>query len=66
MGELANADAAIIREHIRARAEIKAKYAQADHEQTQTTDMAGDAAEDVFVRRTRPAQAWLSQAAASA
>lgn len=64
--ELANADAASIREHVRLTTEAELRDAQAEHEQTQTTIRAGDAAEDVFVRRTRPAQAWLSLVAAIA
>lgn len=58
--ELALQDEASIREHIRVMAEIEAKSAMAAHEQTQMTIRAGDAAEDVFVRRTRPLQSWAS------
>lgn len=58
--ELAYSDEANIREHIRLMAENEAKDRQAEHEQTQQTIRSGDNAEDVFVRRTRPAQSWLS------
>lgn len=58
--ELALADEANIRAHIQAMAEIEAKDRQAEHEQTQQTVRSGDNAEDWFVRRTRPAQSWLS------
>lgn len=62
--ELALQDEASIREHIRAMAEIEARDLQAEHEQTQLTIRSGDNAEDVFVRRTRPAQSWASLAGA--
>lgn len=58
--ELALADEASIREHIRAMAEIEAKDAQAEHHETQETVRNGDNAEDVVVRRTRPFQSWAS------
>lgn len=62
--ELALQEEASIREHIRAMTEAQLKDEQAEHEQTQTTIRAGDAAEDPFVRRTRPGQSWLSLVAA--
>lgn len=62
--EMALAEQAQIREHIRAMEELRLKDAQAEHEQTQQTIRAGDAAEDSFVRRTRPAQSWASLIAA--
>lgn len=62
--ELAYQNEASIREHIRAMEELRLKDEQHQHEQTQLTIRAGDAAEDWFVRRTRPAQAWLSLGAA--
>jgi hypothetical protein len=37
---------------------------QASHHETQVTVRAGDKAEDQFVRRTRPAQSWISLIAA--
>lgn len=64
--ELAVQDEASIRDHIRAMTEAELKDVQAEHAETQATIRAGDAAEDVFVRRTRPAQAWLSLIAAIA
>lgn len=64
--ELAHQNEASIREHIRAMAELEFKDSQAEHEQTQLTIRAGDAVDDVFVRRTRPGQSWLSLGAALA
>ena len=58
--DLAYQNEASIRQHIQAIAEIEAKDAQAEHEQTQLTIRAGDAAEDPWVRRTRPLQSWAS------
>lgn len=58
--ELAVQDDANIREHIRAMTELELKDKQAEHKETQDTIRAGDAAEDPFVRRTRPAQSWMS------
>jgi len=58
--ELAIQDEASIREHVRVMEEARLKDLQAEHEQTQLTIRGGDAAEDPFVRRTRPAQSWLS------
>ena len=62
--ELANADAANIREHIRAMTELEFKDAQAEQSETQQTIRAGDNSQDPFVRRTRPAQSWVSLVAA--
>lgn len=62
--ELAVQEEASIRQHIQAMEEARLKDAQAEHEQTQLTIRSGDNAEDPFVRRTRPAQAWLSLVAA--
>lgn len=64
--ELALENEASIREHIRAMTELELKDQQAEHEQTQLTVRAGDAAEDSFVRRTRPGQSWVSLFAALA
>lgn len=64
--ELAMQDAENIRAHIRAMEEIRLKDVQAEHQQTQETVRAGDSAEDLFVRRTRPAQSWVSLLAALA
>lgn len=49
-----------IRLHMRALAEQELKDEQARHHETQETIRAGDKAEDTFIRRTRPAQAWVS------
>lgn len=62
--EMAYADEASIREHIRAVAELEAKDRQAEHSETQQTIRSGDNAEDIVVRRTRPFQSWASLGAA--
>lgn len=62
--ELANSNEQSVREHIRAITELDLKDKQAEHEQTQLTIRSGDNAEDPFVRRTRPAQSWVSLLAA--
>lgn len=64
--ELAIQEESSIREHIRAITELELKDKQAEHEQTQETIRSGDNAEDSFVRRTRPAQSWVSLFAALA
>lgn len=64
--ELAVQDEASIREHIRIMAKQQLDDAQAEQAETQKTIRAGDAAEDPFVRRTRPAQSWVSLIAALA
>lgn len=43
---------------------IENQDAQAEHHETQETIRAGDKADDQFVRRTRPAQSWVSLIAA--
>jgi hypothetical protein len=53
-----------IREHLQRMTEIELTDKQAEHQQAQETIRHGDSAEDPFVRRTRPAQAWLSLCAA--
>lgn len=58
--ELANQNEASIREHIRAMTELEYKDRQAEQSETQQTVRAGDTAADPFVRRTRPAQSWVS------
>lgn len=62
--ELAVQEEASIRQHIQAMEEARLKDAQAEHEQTQLTIRSGDNAEDPFIRRTRPAQSWVSLLAA--
>ena len=64
--ELALQEETSIREHIRAMTEAELKDKQAEHQQTQETIRSGDNAEDTFVRRTRPAQSWVSLFAALA
>lgn len=64
--ELANEEAASLRQHIREIETARLLDAQAEHATTQATIRSGDNAEDVFVRRTRPAQSWLSLFAALA
>lgn len=64
--ELAIQDDANIREHIRLMTEAQLKDQQLEQEQTQLTVRAGDAAEDRFVRWTRPGQSWLSLGSAIA
>lgn len=62
--ELAVQDEQNIREHLRLTMETDLKDKQHEHEQTQLTIRTGDTAEDPFVRRTRPAQSWVSLIAA--
>lgn len=62
--ELAVQDEQNIREHLRLTMETDLKDKQHEHEQTQLTIRTGDTAEDPFVRRTRPAQSWVSLFAA--
>lgn len=64
--ELALQDEAGIREHVRAMTELQLKDSQAEQEQTQLTIRSGDNSDDVFVRRTRPGQSWVSLLAALA
>lgn len=64
--ELAQQERQQIRSHIADMERMRLEDVQAEHEQTQSTIRAGDTAEDKFVRRTRPAQSWLSLAAAIA
>lgn len=62
--ELAIQDEQNIREHLRKMTEARLLDQQAEHKETQVTIRTGDTAEDPFVRRTRPAQSWLSLIAA--
>lgn len=64
--ELAHQERDQIRKHIEAMKRLELEDQQAAHATTQATVIAGDKAEDWFVRRTRPAQAWLSLVAAIA
>lgn len=59
--ELAVQEAASIREHLRAMAELDIKDRQAEHAEQQQTIRNGDNSEDEYVRRTRPLiarQSW--------
>lgn len=57
---------AAVRAHIENMKRLELEDQQAAHESTQQTIRAGDQAEDVFVRRTRPGQSWCSLFAAFA
>jgi hypothetical protein len=61
---LALQEEASIREHIRELHKLELEDAKNAHKETQETIRSGDNAEDVFVRRTRPAQSWVSLFAA--
>lgn len=64
--ELAVAEDASIREHIRAMEQQRLQDEQAAHEQQQATIRAGDSADDPYVRHTRPRmarQSWYATAA---
>ena len=56
--ELANQENASIRSHIATLEEMRLKDAQESHSETQETIRAGDTAQDIFVRSTRPGLAW--------
>ena len=62
--ELAIQEQAAIRSHLEIMTRLDLEDQQAEHQTTQETIRAGDQAEDVFVRRTRPGQSWLSLFAA--
>lgn len=62
--ELYYQNEADIRAHIAKMTELRLQDQQDEHEQTQKTIRSGDSAEDEFVRRTRPAQSWISLIAA--
>jgi hypothetical protein len=64
--ELAYQERDQIRQHIKQMHELELKDKQAEQNETQTTIRIGDTAEDPFVRRTRPAQSWVSLFAAIA
>jgi len=58
--ELANEERDSIRKHLEEMTRIQLQDEQSEQAETQKTVRAGDVAEDPFVRRTRPAQSWLS------
>ncbi len=62
--ELAQQEEQSIRQHVESMARLEMENQQAEHHETQETIRAGDKAEDRFVRWTRPAQSWMSLAAA--
>jgi hypothetical protein len=62
--DLAYQNEASIREHIREMTELEFTDKQAEHHETQETIRAGDAAEDRFVRWSRPGQSHVSLIAA--
>lgn len=64
--KIARFNEADIRAHARKMHEMELEDSQRQHKETQDTIRAGDKAEDPFVRRTRPAQSWLSLMAAIA
>lgn len=64
--ELAQEEQASIREHLRIMHQLELQDAQHAHQEAQETIRSGDNATDRFVRRTRPAQSWVSLAAALA
>ena len=53
-----------VRQHLEEMTKLEMEDEQAQHRETQKTIRAGDKAEDMFVRRTRPAQSWISLIAA--
>lgn len=61
--ELYYENEADVRQHLETMTRLKLEDEQARHRETQTTIRTGDNAEDWFVRRTRPAQSWVSLAA---
>ena len=62
--ELALQNDASIRSHIETMEKLRLDDLAAEHHETQETIRTGDTSEDVFVRRTRPGQSWLSLVAA--
>lgn len=64
--ELANANEDSIRRHLEAMEAYKLEDLQREHQETQETIRSGDNSNDLFVRRTRPGQSWISLFAAIA
>jgi len=62
--ELYYQNEASVRQHLETMTRLEMEDKQAEHHETQQTIRAGDQAEDKFVRRTRPAQSWISLIAA--
>ena len=57
--ELAYQNEASIRSHLLEMERIRLQDAQLEQKETQDTIRAGDKADDIFVRSTRPGMAWL-------
>lgn len=57
--KLANDNEASIRSHLLEMERIQLQDKQLEQKETQDTIRAGDVAEDVFVRSTRPGMAWM-------
>jgi len=49
-----------VRSHLESMKRLELEDRQKEHQETQKTVRAGDGAEDVVVKRTRPLQSWLS------
>lgn len=64
--ELANANEDSIRRHLESMEAYKLEDLQREHQETQETIRSGDNSNDLFVRRTRPGQSWISLFAAIA
>lgn len=62
--ELYYKNEAAVRQHLETVTRLELEDKQSEHRATQETVQGGDTAEDVFVRRTRPAQSWVSLSAA--
>lgn len=62
--ELYYTNEASVRGHLETMTRLELEDQQHEHRETQTTIRAGDQSEDKFVRRTRPAQSWISLVAA--
>ena len=58
--ELAFKNEESIRNHIESMTKLELEDKQKEHEETQKTIRSADNSADPFVRRTRPAQSWLS------
>jgi hypothetical protein len=56
---MANDNEASIRSHLLEMERIQLQDAQLEQKETQDTIRAGDKADDIFVRSTRPGMAWL-------
>ena len=56
---MANDNEASIRSHLLEMERIQLQDKQLEQKETQDTIRAGDVAEDVFVRSTRPGMAWM-------